>query len=612
MALLDPSGSDVFHAASYLRPPESDLATHRDTLTKVHSSLLESLDKSLPPLRIGLLVDSRTLPRIFAEITNQIVGCDFARIELIIVNSGVGEGAQAPLPANRSRLRVLYDSLAIPRLRRRFLYTLYEKWDARGSDPAIDPTADVDCADRLIGVESLDVVPISKGFVHRFPPDAIAQIRAKNLDVIIRFGFNILRGEILQCARHGVWSYHHGDNDYYRGGPPYFWEMLERNTVSGAILQVLNEELDGGHVLAKGYFSTVPGVSQVKNRLAPYWGSSTFMIQKLRELHGRGWEYVAKRSVGHTAYLGKKKIYRSPSNWEMARWVASEFVTKSVQKIKSEEKDGFWRPAVRAHSTPLSESPNTEGFDWLDCPDGHFYADPFLIEDKGKLWLFLEDYCYKAGIGKIICGEFRDGKLGAVTPVLERPHHLSYPCVFRHGETFYMVPETGANSTVELHRAVDFPYKWELVRVLYNGPAVDTTVWQQGGVWYFFSTLFDRRGGGSQLWLFCADSPDGDWRPHPASPIATDVRSNRGAGAIFEHNGRLFRPSQDCSVLYGHSFTLNEILVLNPDDYQERPHTTVGPTWAKNLVGTHSYAQFGPYEIIDGCEFIPAGSRGRR
>jgi methionyl-tRNA formyltransferase len=116
------------------------------------------------------------------------------------------------------------------------------------------------------------VDPITTRFVHRFPDDAIEQIREKKLDVLIRFGFNILRGEILTAARYGVWSYHHGDNDYYRGGPAYFWEVLEGNPVSGATLQVLTEELDAGTVLYKGLFATHAGFSQVRNRVQPYWG----------------------------------------------------------------------------------------------------------------------------------------------------------------------------------------------------------------------------------------------------------------------------------------------------------------------------------------------------
>ena len=54
---------------------------------------------------------------------------------------------------------------------------------------------------------------------------------------------------------------------------------------------------------------------------------------------------------------------------------------------------------------------------------------------------------------------------------------------------------------------------------------------------------------------------------------------------------------------------MNEIVTLSPTEYEEQPVVTVEPTWAPNLVGTHSYAQHGSFEVIDGCELVPPGSR---
>lgn len=93
------------------------------------------------------------------------------------------------------------------------------------------------------------MTPIGRRLVQRLPVDAVERIRQKQLDVLIRFGFNILRGEILTAAKHGVWSYNHGDGDYYRGGPAHFWEVYEGNPISGAMLQVPTEELAAGTVL---------------------------------------------------------------------------------------------------------------------------------------------------------------------------------------------------------------------------------------------------------------------------------------------------------------------------------------------------------------------------
>jgi len=84
------------------------------------------------------------------------------------------------------------------------------------------------------------------------------RIRSYHLDVLVRLGFRILRGGILQAARYGVWSYHHGDNKVNRGGPPGFWEVLEGHAVTGSILQRLNDELDNGTVLCRSFSATDP------------------------------------------------------------------------------------------------------------------------------------------------------------------------------------------------------------------------------------------------------------------------------------------------------------------------------------------------------------------
>jgi hypothetical protein len=556
-------------------------------------------------LRIGLLVDSLSLPRCFAEVVDHILHSGFAGISLIVVNAGAPKPRTGP---RRSLPKRLIDFASDSTRRRGALFNLYERWDRRNVDPATDPLAIVDCSERLAGIESMEVHPISKRFVHRFPDDALERIRAMDLDVLLRFGFNILRGGILSAARHGVWSYHHGDNDYYRGGPAYFWELLEGNPVSGAILQVLTEQLDAGKVLYKGLFATHEGFSLARNRVQPYWGASTFMIQKLRELHAHGWESVERNALKPAPYQGRKKIYTTPSNGEMLRWLAPLLAGKALRRLTKPAAIRHWRIAVRSGGKPLPESqaaPDMHGFRWIESPKGHFWADPFAVEAEGKHWVFFEDFDYAAQRGKISCAEVRGEALGEAATALERPYHLSYPCVFRDRGEWYMIPETVSAGTVELYRAAAFPYDWRFERELLKGSAVDTTVWIEDGVYWFFVTLQEPRGYASQLWLYSASSLDGAWTPHPANPISTDVRYARGGGAIFRYNGTLYRPSQDCSGEYGRSMTLNAITVLDRESYREEPRLTVDPGSMRDLVGTHTYNRAGSVEVIDGKARMP-------
>jgi hypothetical protein len=574
----------------------------------VDASLFCKLQSGKPPLRIGLLLDSAKLPRCFAEVVDHILQSDFAQLELLVFNAETQLHASQPRPA-RPAARKLIEALVDRKRRPKLLYSLYERWDQRHIDPADDPLAWVDCSARFAHIESFSVTPITKRFVHRFPAEAIERIREKGLDVLIRFGFNILRGEILTAAKYGIWSYHHGDNDYYRGGPAYFWEVYEGNPLSGAVLQVLTDELDAGKVLYKGIFTTYAGISQVRNRTQPYWGASTFMIQKLRELQEYGWDHVERNVVQPSPYLGRKKIYSQPTNWEMLRWLGPWMLCRTGLRLARRPAVQHWRVALRAGASPVVNStsaPDLAGFRWIESPPGRFYADPFLLESGGETWAFFEDYDYARQRGKISCAKVRAGELVEPVTALERPYHLSYPCVFRDGEQLYLLPETESTGAVELYRCVHFPEVWRMERELFQAHAVDTTVWVEDGLYWFFVTMHERRGHATQLWLFYAETLTGKWTAHPANPLSTDVRNSRGGGAIFRHHGKLFRPSQDCSREYGGSFTLNEIVILNRREYREKPQVRVRPPWGKGWLGTHTYSLAGDIEMIDGCVRLPA------
>jgi len=555
-----------------------------------------------------LLLDGAECSRFTARILEDISMSSFARLELVIYNADAERR-----PMRRSALPIrLFRVLRDSKVRRLLSYALYSKLDEKRSRIGDDPVASVDCRPLLSGVKSIEAKPVVKGFTHRFSPEDLENIRGEQLDVLLRFGFNILRGEILQAARYGVWSFHHGDNDYYRGGPAYFWELYERNVLSGAMLQRLTEELDAGLVLCKSLFATTPGLSVARNRYGPYWGSTHFVIRKLQELHQCGWEYVESRSVPPAPYRGRRRVYKRPTNVEMLRWLAPIIPKKAVSRLVRRERMPHWRLAIRAGGPALyrrGSVPDMRGFSWIESPMGHFYADPFLVARGGRTWLFFEDFVYAESRGVISCAEvLPNGSLGPVQRSLERDYHLSYPLVFEHGGEMFMVPESGRNGTIELYCASEFPYRWKLEKVLHRLNAVDTTVWREDGRWWFFTTVFESPGDCVTLLLFHADSLTGDWTYHPANPIHTDVRRARGAGAIFSAGGHRFRPSQDSSKRYGYSFTLNAIVTLTPEEYTERPLLTVDPSWHPGLVGTHSYAQSEDVEVVDGCALVRPAS----
>lgn len=559
-----------------------------------------------PRLRIGVLLDDYDLPRFAAGILEDIQSSNFARVELIVLRK-THEGSLAAPP--RSRIKSVARRFSNPELRKHLLHALYLRYDRKKRREG-HPLDAVDCHSRLAGIDCIEVEPVGKKFVHRFPPDALEQIRQKNLDVLLRFGFGILKGEILSAAHYGVWSYHHGDNEFYRGGPPHFWELYEGSPLSGVILQVLTEELDAGLVLAKSTFATHRTLSVSVNRIVPYWGGSDLVIRKLHDLHQYGWDQVKSQALPSTGYKGKRKLYRAPTNTDMVQWLAPVFAKKAFRYPFRQKTVLQWKLGIRASATPLIES-NAEdslaGFRWIEPPRGHFWADPFLLENGGKRWIFFEDFSYRDGRAGISCAEVTvDGELRSPASCMAHAKfHYSYPYLIRDGENIFLVPESYDSDTVDLFRCRRFPNEWEQHRTLLRGRFVDTSIWWHDGIWWMLTTIADPHPRATRLLLFYSDSLVGNWHFHPANPISTDVRNNRGAGRIFLHKNCWIRPSQTASPSYGYSFSLNQITELSTHAYAESRIKTVSPETVRGLAGTHTYSAVDQLEVIDGAFNVP-------
>ncbi len=92
------------------------------------------------------------------------------------------------------------------------------------------------------------VTPKRDGNWEELPPDTVELVRER-CDLGIRFGFGLLRGDILQAPEFGVLSFHPADIRQYRGlGVPQAW--VDGREIMGVTLQRLNESIDGGEIIA--------------------------------------------------------------------------------------------------------------------------------------------------------------------------------------------------------------------------------------------------------------------------------------------------------------------------------------------------------------------------
>ena len=132
-------------------------------------------------------------------------------------------------------------------------------------------------------------------------------------------------------------------------------------------------------------------------------------------------------------------------------------------------------------------------------------------------------------------------------------------------------------------------------------PGVDTTPLFLDNRWYLFTSTGEPF---PQTLLLYSDRLDGKWRLYTKSPVSRSIRNSRSAGAVTTVQGRLLRPTQDCSIGYGYAIVLNEIKRLTPTEFEEQPVDTILPHWAPGLIGTHTLNASSKFEVIDGIRYV--------
>lgn len=481
------------------------------------------------------------------------------------------------------------------------LWFFYVRIDQRFRREFGTPFKLVDSRSVLSRAKEIAVMPVRKRFTHRFLAEDVEKIRDEQLDVILRFGFKIVRGDILSSARYGIWSYHHGDNNEYRGGPASFWEMYERNPLTGTILQILTEELDGGKVIYRTYGATASFDSLLVNRYPQYRKAIPFVARCLRRLHAEGESGIQPETPNAEA---KPRFYRAPRNRHMLRF----FLKNIYRMIKVRVADRLriepdhWFLGIARGTAPDGELAGKVAP--LYPPRGRYWADPMLVRHPdGGSCLFFEDFDCGTQLGSISVAELdKKDRLGKVSTALKADCHLSYPFVFEWNGQHFMIPETAKADSVRLYRAVRFPDQWEYVKDVLSGiKAVDSTLIEHEHMWYLFTAVSE--SGGStrdELFLFVSETPMGPWSPHPMNPIVSDVRRARPGGALFRREGILYRPGQNSARCYGHSLTVCEVTELSPEKYAEVPSFNVEPTWTSGIHGCHTLTLLDDLMVVDG------------
>ena len=520
--------------------------------------------KQMAKLKIGILIDDMKLEKYKVEILNELKKSDSCVISKFI--------------------KVDKQALTDEGIKYLF-YRLFNKIDAKLFGRDI----------KYLGLETIDTALDEK------EPDVIINLTNSTMDY-------------PNSAKYGMWQF------VYNSLPAGYFEVVNNDPFTQVTLQKSGNGFENGYIL-NTFKTATDRKSMIKNRDLTAWRSHMMIVRELEKLASKGGDYFDdKESIldfNHECKKEEKKFFdpqfgfsddkklNPPKNCEMFRVICKllkKYATFSIRKffpmdrwliLYSENKNGEMNSKLSDYKRFYAPSQN------------HFIADPFVVDEDDKSYLFYEELNYDNAKGYLKVAQYDDEKgiFKESETILEQEYHLSYPNVFKLKGTYYMIPESYEKRSVDLFEAVEFPTKWKKKKTLLdNVSAVDATLYFHDKTWWMFVSIAPKEdfSMNDELYIYhCKDFLKDAWIPHVQNPVVCDVTSARPAGNLIKKGDKLYRPAQDCSGIYGRKLVINEVLVLNEFEYKEKLAGGISSDFADDLAAVHTLNSSKKLTVID-------------
>lgn len=235
-----------------------------------------------------------------------------------------------------------------------------------------------------------------------------------------------------------------------------------------------------------------------------------------------------------------------------------------------------------------------------------WFADPFIYKvTDDEIVVFVEECMITDKPKGILCELHVDRttmQLSERYVLMELDTHLSYPAFIKKAGVTYVYPENGASGSLKMYRYDEQNHKLVEPVCILNDAVADSTILYFNGAYYIIAT----KSKNSKVNAYLYQSKDlfGPFKLVTETPVQTNRSCSRPAGNWIDISGKLFRPSQDCSMSYGGAMNIMSVDSLLP--YHEEIAFGIKPTSYKYHFGTHTinFSKDAPITVIDGYGYL--------
>ncbi len=263
-------------------------------------------------------------------------------------------------------------------------------------------------------------------------PEFIDSIRAADCGVIIWLaGCQDPDVDFQGVAEHGVFTVRLGDRNRVI---PFWDEVADGSATSNVTIFWHDRSFTEGRAVRKVETSTTQGMFLTTNAEQPLVGAIQMLAALCLDIQRGGPRFEEQLRRLTPEPLDTSAGHDCPSNLDAAKFVLSKLARSAYLRWKTRGRTPKWFVALRSNLGDSITDPaqlDLTRFKEVPLPAGvEAMADPFLWETDDAQYLLFEELTAGQPRGRLGCVELLpNGRCSEMTVVLERPYHLSYPCV---------------------------------------------------------------------------------------------------------------------------------------------------------------------------------------
>lgn len=271
---------------------------------------------STGPSRVCVLTDEYLYEWQVAALEQMVRDCD-VEISLVVLNRPIetegydrhtagSQSMDSPRRISRQDLRLFLDMITSEGI---WAFVLAERklaWLLGISEPKWTRYHAVADVGVLSETRRIECQPVSNGDGWNRLPDRVVDIVTNESDVVVRFGFGLLTGRILEESDYGVLSFHPADIRRFRGLGPSM-AFIEGREEAGATLQKLTDDIDAGEIILVDSVdvSDAKTLDEVEERVAER--QIPMLAEGISKLQDPGFNPTVPDELGEYTPLSKRR-----------------------------------------------------------------------------------------------------------------------------------------------------------------------------------------------------------------------------------------------------------------------------------------------------------------